>query len=205
MPHVDLRDIADTARRHPRITVVVACYLAGFTAYGLATGADLTIPYVLIVGTAVVAIGVADARVRFSTLVLVGLAVWGAGHLAGGIVHLDDDRILYNAVIARWFHVDNIVHFIGFGTSGIACWEAAGRVLPAGRTPLGAATMVWLLGMGVGAVNEVVEFGATHAFTTQVGGYENTGRDLVANLLGAALGGWIVARRVSRAAPATSG
>lgn len=208
MPQVRLGDVAVTARRHPRITVVVAAYLVDFTIYGLVTGASLTIPYALIVGTAVVAIGIADVRVRFSTLVLVGLAVWGAGHMAGGIVQLDGDRILYNAVILRWFHFDNIVHFIGFGTAGIACWEASGRTLPAGGTPLGTATMVWLFAMGVGALNEVVEFGATHAFTTQVGGYENTGRDLVANMLGAAVGGWLVARRVRSGvseAPATSG
>lgn len=56
--------------------------------------------------------------------------------------------------------------------------------------------MVCLFGQGVGAFNEVVEFGASHLLAaTNVGGYENTGRDLVANLLGTAVAGWWVSRR----------
>ncbi len=55
---------------------------------------------------------------------------------------------------------------------------------------LGTAIVVSLLGQGVGAFNEVVEFWSTHLLAaTNVGGYENTGRDLVANLLGSAVAG----------------
>jgi len=39
--------------------------------------------------------------------------------------------------------------------------------------------------MGLGALNEVVEFAATRLMPrTNVGGYENTGWDLVSNLAG---------------------
>ena len=42
----------------------------------------------------------------------------------------------------------------------------------------------------------MVEFGASHLLAaTNVGGYENTGRDLVANLIGTAFAGWLVSRR----------
>ena len=68
----------------------------------------------------------ADDRFRFSRLVLVGLTLWGFGHLAGGhrASSTAGDRILYNAVLPRWFHFDNVVHFVGFGTAGLALWEA---------------------------------------------------------------------------------
>lgn len=50
--------------------------------------------------------------------------------------------------------------------------------------------------MGIGALNEVLEFIATLVLVdTNVGGYRNTGRDLIANLLGAAVAGIIAARR----------
>jgi hypothetical protein len=43
-------------------------------------------------------------------------------------------------------------------------------------------------GMGFGALNEVVEFVAVLTLPeTNVGGYENTGWDLVANLVGCVL------------------
>jgi hypothetical protein len=181
------------------MAAVVAVYIVAWSVYGVVAGSRLAAPYVVIVAGLAVAVAGADARVHFSRLVLVGLAVWGFGHLAGGLVPLDGpgDRILYNAVFLRWGHFDNVVHAIGFGTAGIAVWEATRSWLPAEPGhPLGTALVVCLLGQGVGAFNEVVEFAASHLLAaTNVGGYENTGRDLVANLLGTAVAGWWVSRR----------
>ncbi|MGI8809825.1 MAG: hypothetical protein ACR2KK_18685, partial [Acidimicrobiales bacterium] len=181
------------------LSAVVAAYVAAWCAYGLIAGSQNTASYVVIVSAVALAVAAADARVHFSRIVLAGLAMWGFGHLAGGLVALDGpgDRILYNAVFLRWGHFDNVVHAIGFGTSGIAVWEATRSWLPAepGHR-LGTAVVVCLLGQGVGAFNEVVEFWSTHLLVdTNVGGYENTGRDLVANLLGSAVAGWWVSRR----------
>jgi hypothetical protein len=195
--------VADGARRHPVLSAVVAAYITGWLVYGLIAGSKLMAPYIVIVAGVALAIAAADAKVHFSMLVLVGLAVWGFGHLAGGLVPLEGDRILYNATFLRWGHFDNVVHAIGFGTAGIGVWEATRAWLPAqpGHR-LGTALVVCLLGQGVGAFNEVVEFGASHLLAaTNVGGYENTGRDLVANLLGTAFAGWLVSRRDGSAAP----
>jgi len=191
--------VAAGAKRHPALSAVVAAYIVAWCVYGRIAGARLTASYVVIVAAVALAVAAADARAHFSLLVLVGLAVWGFGHLAGGLVGLEGpgDRILYNAVFLRWGHFDNVVHAIGFGTSGIAAWEATRSWLPAppGHR-LGPAIVVCLFGQGVGAFNEVVEFGASHLLAaTNVGGYENTGRDLVANLLGTAVAGWWVSHR----------
>jgi len=76
------------------------------------------------------------------------------------------------------------VHAIGFGVAAIACWESLVAINPTVALTPGTAVLVALMGMGVGAANEVVEFAASHLFASNVGGYENTGWDLVANLLG---------------------
>ena len=192
----------EAVRRHPVVTAVVATYLVALAGYGLVHGSRLTIPYVVIVTIAFLGLARAEDRFRFSRFVLVGLTLWGLGHLAGGIVELDGgDRILYNAVLARWFHFDNIVHFVGFGTAGLACWEAlrAGWLPNADVEvgPIATVAFVALLGCGVGAVNEVLEFAYTLAVAnTQVGGYQNTGRDLVANLLGGLTAGLFQVGRV---------
>ncbi len=196
--------IAAGVRRHPVLAGATAAYIVAWTVYGLVVGARLAVPYIVIVAGLAAAIAAADAKVHFSRLVLIGFAIWGFGHLAGGLVALDGpgDRILYNAVFLRWGHFDNVVHAIGFGTAGIAVWEATRKWLPASPGhPLGTALVVGLLGQGVGAFNEVVEFAASHLFATNVGGYENTGRDLVANLLGSAVAGWWVSRRPPTAVP----
>ena len=54
-------------------------------------------------------------------------------------------------------------------------------------------------GMGFGALNEVIEFVATLTVPkTNVGGYENTGWDLVSNMIGSVLAAvliWVTTRR----------
>ncbi len=188
-----------SVRRHPLVTVVVVTYLVALGVYGVVNGSRLALPYVVIVGVAFVGLAVADDRFRFDRIVLVGLTLWGLGHLCGGIIELDGgDRIFYNVVVSRWFHVDNVVHFIGFGTAGLACWHALRVRWLAGVEvgPVATVVFVALLGCGVGAVNEVLEFGYTLAVAdSQVGGYQNTGRDLVANLLGGLTAGVYAARR----------
>lgn len=178
---------------------MLAAALVGFGAFGFATGSELTASYLVIVGVGAVFVGVADRTANFSRVALVGLAVWGVGHLAGGIVELDNGRILYNALLPGRIHFDNVVHFIGFGSAGLAAWEALRGVIANQPSPRAAWLTTWVFGMGVGALNEVIEFAITHIKTdTQIGGYENTGRDLVANMLGAALAGAVAFKRASR-------
>jgi uncharacterized membrane protein YjdF len=131
----------------------------------------------------------------------VGITTWAVAHLAGGLVELDGDRVLYNAVLLPHLRYDNVVHFFGFGIAGVAAWEALAPRL-AGRDvdPVAVGITVWLFGMGIGALNEVVEFAiALNVEDSNVGGFLNTGRDLVANMLGAAAAALVVVRRVRSA------
>lgn len=183
--------------RHRRLVLAMAGVVAGFLAFGLATGAELAVPYAVIVTAGAVLVAAVEPPEGFSPVVLAGLCLWAVGHLAGGTVGIGDDRPLYNAVLPGGLHFDNVVHFVGFGTAGLAWWEATRRWLPAvPGHPVGAWVVVWLTGMGVGALNEVLEFVFTLLVEdTNVGGYRNTGRDLVANLLGAAVAATIAVRR----------
>ena len=195
---------ADSLRRHRALALgSAAAWLALGTA-GLVRGARLTIPYLVIVlGLALVVVRT-DSRVRYSKVTLAGLALWGTLHLAGGLIELDDGRILYNTSVTRWIHFDNAVHFLGFGAAGLAGFEAlrASLARAAAFTSL-TGPLAWAItttsGLAAGAVNEVVEFAASHLLgATNIGGYENTGRDLVANLLGSLLAGWWASRQEIR-------
>ena len=175
----------------------MAAVTLGFLVFGIATDADLAVSYAVVVVLGAVLASRVEPPDGFSGLVLTGLTLWAIGHLAGGIVGIGDDRTLYNAVLPGGIHADNVVHFVGFGTAGLAWWEATRPWLRAEpRHPLGIAVAVWLAGMGVGAFNEVVEFVITLLVEdTNIGGYRNTGRDLIANMLGAAVTGAVAARR----------
>lgn len=187
-------------RRHRVLAAAVGAVAAAFVGYGLAIGSSVAIPYGVMVLGGMVLIAAIEPPEGFSGLALGGLTFWAVGHLAGGIIELDGDRVLYNAFIGGVVHYDNIVHFVGFGTAGLVWWEAVRskvRVEPGHAIAVGVA--VWFVGMGVGALNEVIEFIATLTLPdTNVGGYHNTGRDLIANMSGAAVAGIVVVRRIRR-------
>ena len=93
---------------------------------------------------------------------------------------------------------DQVVHLFGFGVATLICHHLLTPYLRENlmnrRTLL---ILVVLMGSGVGAINEIVEFLAVLTVPeTHVGGYENTLLDMVFNLMGAMIAaGWIARRR----------
>lgn len=192
--------LGQAVRRRPLLAAFVAAYLTAFTVAGLAVGAELTVPYLLIVGTLLLVVVRLDLRFDLGTALLWALAVWGLAHMAGGIVPLGGERVLYNARFGPdLFRYDRFVHAFGFGSATLACGRVLRHWLPRGRFDLTPAGLVVLAGMGVGAVNEVVEFVTTLVVKdTHVGGYDNTGWDLVSDLLGALVAGAVLHRSSAR-------
>jgi putative membrane protein len=183
-------------REHRVLVVFVGCYVVAIATYGFSVGSGPTAVYVPMMALIIGAAAVANHRVRFSTPLLWALAAWGLVHMAGGVIPVGNGT-LYNVRLGiPYVHYDRVVHMFGFGFATIACWQALHRHLPA-RVEVtgGLALIVGLMGMGVGAFNEVVEFTAGNLFTTNVGGYRNTGFDLVSNTIGCTLAALWVRRR----------
>jgi hypothetical protein len=185
--------------RHRDVAFVAGLAWVGFIAYGTIAGRPGTLLYagsVLLLG---VIVAFVDSRVGFSSGVLWGLALWAVLHMAGGLIPAGRG-VLYNAkVLVEPFHYDRLVHAFGFGVATVACWQALRRHVEPGRGVTGGlAVLIGLMGMGVGAINEVVEFGLSRAFSTNVGGYLNTGWDLVFDLIGCAIAATWVAVRAAR-------
>lgn len=138
----------------------------------------------------------AQARLAHTTLWL--LSIWGMLHMLGGTVPIpvayadteSADPVLYalrlHSALPRY---DQIVHFFGFFSATLTAWEALRNALGT-RPGLGLSIAAALIGMGLGAVNEVLEFIITLVIPENgVGGYVNTGWDLVSNALGAITAG----------------
>lgn len=173
-------------RDHPRLAAFWIVYLVGFLVYGIAVDSAVAVPYVVLIFGLTVAVCRVDKRLDLGTGVLWGLAIWGCGHLAGGVIPLDGDRTLYNAILGvELIHFDRVVHAFGFGFATLACGKVMLNWLPEARLGLGPAVMIVFAGLGIGAINEIVEFFATFLLEdTNIGGYDNTGWDLVFDLLG---------------------
>jgi hypothetical protein len=184
-------------RAHRGLAWGVVVYYLGFLALGLITDNGQVIYYAVIMAVLFAVVVFWDSRRHLSSTVLTGLAAWGALHMAGGMIPLPDDRVLYNLWILPFVRFDHLVHFIGFGLAGLAFWESARPSLD--LTLVSGASIVFFGGVGFGAINEMVEFLATRVVPdTNVGGFENTGWDLVANTFGAGLAAVWVRRRWSR-------
>ncbi len=137
-----------------------------------------------------------DRRVKLPLFVLWGLFLWLILHLAGGMIDVPKDVVdagmtnytLYNVRLAPWLpRYDQYVHAFGFFVSSLAAWRgiyvASGRTL---RPTFGPRLGAGLMGLGCGAVNEVIEFVGTRLMPdTNVGDFVNTGWDLVSNSVGA--------------------
>ncbi|HXY72486.1 MAG TPA: DUF2238 domain-containing protein [Actinomycetota bacterium] len=140
---------------------------------------------------------VADRSVGFSTGVMWCLVAWATLHMAGGLVVTGHGRVLYNQSLGvPGIHYDRLVHAFGFGVATAACWQALRRY-PAEPVPTaGLMVLAALAGMGLGALNETAEFLMTRvSSSTSIGGYRNTGFDLISNTIGAtAVATWIYVR-----------
>jgi hypothetical protein len=152
------RGFRDQLREQPLLLAFAGVSLVGWTLYGFAVGAPATVAYLVTVLVAIVLVMLLDQRVGFSSWILWALAGWGFAHMAGGLVSVGDG-VLYNAELAGTvIHYDRVVHAIGFGVAAVASWETFAAIQPrVGITP-GTAVLVALMGMGVGAANEVIEF-----------------------------------------------
>lgn len=168
-----------------------ALALVGFFIYGHAVGSPSTVGY----SSAVVVIGAAVALLRRAPLpglLAAGLAVAAIATLAGGLVPVGGD-VLYNAGIGPYdqalgthlLQYDHAAHAYVSFVAVFACWSvlAAPHAGTVGRRDL----VILAVGaaLGLGALNETVEFIATLAHHgAHAGGYWNTGWDLVCNTIG---------------------
>jgi hypothetical protein len=184
-------------REHPVLTVFSVGYLLAFTVFGIATDRGQTATYLLQLAVTFVFVAAVHQRVGLSGPVLWALAVWGLLHAAGGILFVGGGVLYRFEPVPMLPRYDQVIHAFGFGAATVAIWQGLRTSLPGGIRPgAGIGFVVALAGMGVGALNEVLEFLSTRVLAeTNVGGYENTGWDLVYNGIGAAAAAaWVVVR-----------
>jgi len=161
--------------------------------------------YIVVVVLLMGAVLAVHRRVQLSQGALWALSVWGLAHMMGGLVTVPegwpvngDSRVLYSLwLIPGRLKYDHIVHAYGFGTTTWVCWQGLRAILRSGNVParptLGMMVLSAAAGLGFGALNEVVEFAAVLLVPeTNVGGYFNTGWDLVANSVGAATAAMLI-------------
>ncbi len=198
----------------PTLTTFVILYMLILSVLAFRQGNTEFLMYALVMVVFITTTLFLHLRIRFSPTVLWLLATWGLLHMLGGTIPINpqftdtfraatnsDDQptaaVLYSL---RYFpnlpRYDQLIHAFGFFSATLACYEALRALLNA-RKSVSLAIIAALMGIGLGALNEVIEFFAVLTMPqTNVGGYTNTAWDLVANTIGASLAAaWSLTRR----------
>lgn len=180
-------------RREWAVFWFTAAYIAGFAAWFFARGNYEFVWYILTMLALIALVARGLRKAAFPAPLLWALSLWGLLHMAGGGVPAGDG-VLYSRVL--WplvgtgemtiLKYDQLVHAYGFGVTAWLLWHLMVRHFPATRGSWTALTYPAIGAMGLGAVNEIIEFIAVLSFpNTNVGGYYNTALDLVFNAIGA--------------------
>lgn len=192
------------------IIAFTAAYLLAATAWVVHIGDLEFLAYIAIMLVLAGVVWWVHHRIGLPRGLVFCLSLWGALHMAGGLVPLPagwdiggKSNVLYNWHIAGpYFKYDQLVHAFGFGTTTWLCWRGLLSMGPdLARPPgIGALVLCAAAGMGFGALNEVIEFLITVMVPeNNVGGYVNTAMDLVYNTLGAVIAA-ILIRLANRSA-----
>ncbi len=184
------------------IGITTVLYVAAACALAFLQGNTEFLFYIVVMALLAAAIYAVHRRVGISAGLLWCLSAWGLLHMAGGLLAVPEswpthgEPVLYNLwLIPGLLKYDQLTHAFGFGITTWLCWQALSACTPVKPT-LGILVLCAAGGMGFGAFNEVVEFFATLAMEeTNVGGYKNTGWDLVSNLVGCVVAAVVIAWR----------
>jgi putative membrane protein len=192
----------DLKPRERTIALVTGAYVAAFTAWFLIRGNYEFVVYVI---TMLILIGLVGRSLRsaeYPPAMLWALSLWGLLHMAGGGVPVGD-TVLYSVQViplsppdGEWTFLkyDQIVHAYGFGVTAWVLWHLMARHYPVLEGTWTIYVYPALAAMGLGAVNEIIEFVAVLSVPeTNVGGYLNTALDLVFNAGGAIIAMVLVA------------
>ena len=185
------------------VGLFTAGYIIVFTVWFLSIGNYEFIIYVMTMVALVLLVANSLRIAEFPTAMLWALSFWGLAHMAGGGLPVGDS-VLYNLKLLpivdteRLFILkyDQLVHAYGFGIAAWLLHHLLIRNFPLLRNTKTALVYPALASMGLGAVNEIIEFSAVLAVPdTNVGGYINTALDLCFNALGAVIAVTIIGLR----------
>jgi len=137
---------------------------------------------------------------KLDNFALWGLSIWGLLHMAGGGVRIGASNLYSLRLIdiidnGGQFYIlkmDQLIHLYGFLITAVVVYQIIKNNFKIGEHKKLVVFLAWIGSMGLGALNEVVEFIAFVSLSqTGVGDVYNTGLDLIFNMCGALVGAFV--------------
>jgi len=182
-------------RGHWFVLLFTIAYVLIYTIYYLSIKNYEFLWYILVLVFFFCLIFFTLGRTKFDYFILWGLSIWGLLHMSGGGLIINGD-VLYNLQIFHFFEMgdtyilkfDQFVHMYGFFITALVAFHVLKGQIKTKPNWILIYIISALISMGLGAVNEMIEFIATISITeVNVGGYYNTLLDIIFNTIGAFL------------------
>ena len=146
---------------------------------------------------------ISNKKINYPNIVFWSLTVWSILHMSGGGLYFKGKKLYELMLIPivgepyNIFKFDQFVHIIGFAAATLTIYYVLKPLLIKDLNRwISLSIVVVMAGLGLGALNEIVEFSATVIVPeTGVGGYENTSLDLVSNLIGAIIAMFYIVKK----------
>lgn len=163
-------------------------YVGLFSINSLAQGNSEFIYYTAVMLLSILMIMLVHRRIKFYPIVFTSLSLLGLLHLLGGNYAIGETRLYDWYIFGGMFRYDNLVHMFGSAIMVMLAYALLHPTLADDFKGRGIyfGILLVLIGMGLGAINELVEFFAVLLFdvSDQVGDYTNTLLDLLFNTFG---------------------
>lgn len=183
------------------LIVFNALYVLGFTIFYVLKKNYEFLAYIGVLVLIGIVIMTTLRKSKLNYLALWMLSIWGLLHMLGGGLIINGHTLYATHIVdivqgEGQFYIlkmDQVIHFYGFLTTAIVIIQ----LLKLGfrdikKNPKLAVFLAWIGSMGLGALNEVIEFVAFISIAhTGVGDLYNTGLDLIFNMAGAFVGALI--------------
>jgi len=173
------------------ILIFTVTYLILFTLLAIARKNYEFLFYTIILSSLIILIVLYCKKLHLTYIILGGLSVVGFMHLAGGTIDIFGIRLYDFWIIPGILKYDNIIHALSIFVATFVAYSIISPHLDlkTKHHPVLFSLLLIFIALGIGAINEVLEFGAVVFLGAQeaVGDYFNNALDLVFNLLGAVI------------------
>ena len=171
--------------------IFTIAYLVFFTIFSVIKGNYEFLYYTIIMTQLLVIIAVYYKKIHLTPHIIIGLAILGFLHVAGGNISINGTRLYDVYLIGNLFRYDNLVHSFGIFVSTFVGYNILKPHLDKRikYNKLVLSLILILIAMGIGVFNEILEFGAVVFLgaAKAVGDYFNNAIDLFYNLIGATI------------------
>lgn len=167
------------------IFILTIIYVLAFAVYYLINKNYEFIIYIGVLVFFITLIIAFHLKFNFTTGSLLGISIWGLMHMAGGSLYFNGIR-LYDLWLLPILKYDQFVHFYCYIFVILLVYQILKNYINEKKNGFVISVFLVLIGMGIGSLNEIIEFSAVLFLSkTGVGDYFNTSWDLVFNTLGA--------------------